>query len=151
MGSDKTVTVELSLAGAPTFPISVAVSGGGTVTSNTGGINCPPACSTSLPTGGTVVLTATPAAGWTFAGSWGGAGNDQLFGGAGSDELSGDAGKDKLYGGTGSDTLRGGSGNDTLAGGPSADILVGGQGNDIGNGGGGSDVCSGLETRISCP
>jgi endoglucanase len=57
-----------------TFPLSVSVSGTGTgtVTSNVGGINCGTACSANIASGTSVTLTATAAAGSTFAG-WTGA------------------------------------------------------------------------------
>jgi subtilisin family serine protease len=58
-----TVTVVL-----PT--LSVQVSGGGTVTSVPAGINCGTTCSAGFAGGTAVTLTATPAAGATFAG-WG--------------------------------------------------------------------------------
>jgi lysophospholipase L1-like esterase len=46
--------------------------GAGTVTSNSGGINCGSACGANYSNGATVTLTATAASGSTFAG-WGGA------------------------------------------------------------------------------
>jgi secreted trypsin-like serine protease len=57
----------------PLFALSVSVtgSGNGTVTSDDGNIDCPPDCSFGYESG-SVTLTATPAAGSTFAG-WGGA------------------------------------------------------------------------------
>jgi len=54
------------------FLLSVTVVGGGTVTSNVGGINCPGTCSANFNSGTVVTLTATPAAGTSFAG-WSGA------------------------------------------------------------------------------
>jgi len=54
------------------FRLDVSVSGSGTVTSNPPGISCPGDCSEVYPSGTPVTLTATPAAGWVFAG-WGGA------------------------------------------------------------------------------
>jgi hypothetical protein len=59
----------------PSFTLSVALSGGGTgtVSSNPSGIFCGTACSASFATGTKIALTATPAAGSTFAG-WSGGG-----------------------------------------------------------------------------
>jgi uncharacterized repeat protein (TIGR02543 family) len=57
----------------PPVPLNVTLAGtgSGTVTSSPGGINCPTVCSAGFD-GGNVTLTATPAAGSTFAG-WSGA------------------------------------------------------------------------------
>jgi hypothetical protein len=59
---------------APKFTLVVARSGtgGGTVTSSVGGINCGTTCSVDLSAGTNVTLTAVPTAGSTFAG-WSGA------------------------------------------------------------------------------
>jgi CSLREA domain-containing protein len=54
----------------PTFPVTVSLTGNGTVTSAPGGIDCPTSCEASFR--GTVVLTATPGPGQVFTG-WGGA------------------------------------------------------------------------------
>ena len=59
--------------GATTFPLTVSVTGSGSVTG--GGISCGASgtnCSVTLAAGASVTLSATPAAGATFA-SWGGA------------------------------------------------------------------------------
>ncbi|HJX84792.1 MAG TPA: LamG-like jellyroll fold domain-containing protein [Candidatus Angelobacter sp.] len=66
-------TVSLSGTGVnPQLVVTRQGNGTGTVTSNVGGINCGATCSASLASGTTVTLTATPAAGSTFAG-WSGA------------------------------------------------------------------------------
>jgi Divergent InlB B-repeat domain len=48
--------------------LTVNVSGSGTVTSSSGGINCPGTCSGVFPLGSSVELTATPSTGHTFGG-----------------------------------------------------------------------------------
>ena len=53
----------------PSFTLTVAKSGAGTVTSNTGGISCGASCSAQFTSGATVQLTATPSTGSSF-GSW---------------------------------------------------------------------------------
>ena len=58
----------------PSFTLTVAKSGAGTVTSNTGGINCGASCSAQFTSGATVQLTATPSSGSSF-GSWAGCGS----------------------------------------------------------------------------
>ena len=55
-----------------TLSVTKSGTGAGTVTSQPAGINCGSACSASFPSGALVTLTATPAAGSTFAG-WAGA------------------------------------------------------------------------------
>ena len=65
----RTVTASFSTSG-PT--LSVSTSGSGTVTSNPAGISCGSTCSAPYTRGTTVNLTATPAAGFAFAG-WSGA------------------------------------------------------------------------------
>ncbi len=57
-----------------TYALNVTTggTGGGTVTSSVGGINCGSTCSATLASGTAVTLTATPASGSTFAG-WSGA------------------------------------------------------------------------------
>lgn len=52
--------------------LTVQASSGGTVVSSPAGINCGSGCSASLDVNSGVILTATPAAGFSFAG-WGGA------------------------------------------------------------------------------
>jgi Divergent InlB B-repeat domain len=75
MTTDRTVTANFSggTPSATTFPLSVSVSGSGTVAG--AGLNCGTAgtaCSVNLAAGTSVTLTATPAAGASFQ-SWGGA------------------------------------------------------------------------------
>lgn len=55
-----------------TFPLSVSVSGLGTVTSAPAGIDCGADCGQSYASGTSVTLSATPASGYIFGG-WGGA------------------------------------------------------------------------------
>lgn len=62
------VTASFALA---TATLTVANSGGGAVTSAPAGVSCGSTCSASFPTGTAVTLTATPAAGMSFAG-WSG-------------------------------------------------------------------------------
>ena len=67
-------TVTATFARAPvTLAVVRAGAGSGTVTSAPAGIACGVTCSASFPSGGAVVLTATPAAGSTFGG-WSGGG-----------------------------------------------------------------------------
>jgi probable HAF family extracellular repeat protein len=69
--ADLTVSATLTV-NAPTYNLSVGVSGSGTVTSSPSGINCGSTCNATY-TGGTVVaLTPFPAQGWNFSG-WTGA------------------------------------------------------------------------------
>jgi Divergent InlB B-repeat domain len=75
MTGDKSVTANFSggSAGPTTFPLTVSVTGSGTVTG--GGINCGEGgttCSATPASGTNVTLTATPSSGETFT-SWGGA------------------------------------------------------------------------------
>ena len=76
MNAAKSVTATFTTGGGgggSTFLLSVSVSGSGSVTGT--GISCGnggAACSANIPSGASVTLTATPAAGATFSG-WGGA------------------------------------------------------------------------------
>jgi hypothetical protein len=66
-----TVTAKFTL-GSNSLTVTKSGTGTGTVTSSPAGINCGPACSFPFTNGTTVILTATPDAGSTFAG-WSGA------------------------------------------------------------------------------
>jgi hypothetical protein len=68
MNAAETVTATF----APLEPLSVSVTGSGTVTSSPAGINCPSTCSANFAQGTQVTLTATPASGFGFSG-WDGA------------------------------------------------------------------------------
>lgn len=70
MNGNKTVTATFSPV-MYTLTILKAGTGSGTVTSNTGGINCGATCTAQIPSGTNMVLTAAAAAGSTFAG-WSG-------------------------------------------------------------------------------
>ena len=69
-------TVSVTYAQAPnttvTLSLSKAGTGAGTVSSSPAGINCGATCSANFSTGASVILTATPDSGSTFAG-WSGA------------------------------------------------------------------------------
>ena len=54
------------------YTLTVSVTGGGTVTSTDGAINCPGTCSSLYPANAPVTLNATPGTGWVFTG-WSGA------------------------------------------------------------------------------
>lgn len=73
MSSDQGVSATFATTSLPPHTLSVSGSGSGSVTSSPTGISCPGACSHSYANGTTVTLTATPAAGSTFAG-WSGSG-----------------------------------------------------------------------------
>jgi NOL1/NOP2/fmu family ribosome biogenesis protein len=66
------VTATFDSTPPESFPIAVATNGEGTVKSTPAGIDCGAVCAAPFKTGSTVTLTASPAAGWSFAG-WGGA------------------------------------------------------------------------------
>ncbi|HYD40222.1 MAG TPA: glycoside hydrolase family 11 protein [Anaeromyxobacter sp.] len=72
--SDITVSEGTTPPPPTTYALSVTKSGtgSGTVTSNTGGINCGSTCSANISSGTAVTLTATPSSGSTFGG-WSGA------------------------------------------------------------------------------
>jgi uncharacterized repeat protein (TIGR02543 family) len=72
VNSAKTVTASFVLTGSSTtFPLTTSVSGSGTITSNPAGIACGTDCSEDYPANAPVTLTATPVAGYSFAG-WSG-------------------------------------------------------------------------------
>jgi mannan endo-1,4-beta-mannosidase len=72
MTQARTVTATFNSTGTSyTLNVTKAGTGSGTVTSNTGGINCGSTCSATYASGTTVTLTATAASGSTFA-SWSG-------------------------------------------------------------------------------
>jgi hypothetical protein len=73
MDAAKSVSAAFTGGTGSTFPLSVAVTGDGTVTG--GGLSCGAnggTCTSNAPAASTVTLTATPSSGATFA-SWGGA------------------------------------------------------------------------------
>jgi len=71
-GGDEEVTAQFSKLPPPVnAALAVTVAGQGSVSGD--GIACPGTCTVSKAAGWTATLTATPAAGWTFAG-WSGAG-----------------------------------------------------------------------------
>jgi hypothetical protein len=57
--------------GTTTYTLAVSTNGSGTVTSNTGGINCGTACSATYNSGSSVTLTASADNGYSFT-AWGG-------------------------------------------------------------------------------
>ena len=72
-GATSTINVIYSAPAAQTLTVSKTGSGAGTVTSSPAGITCGATCSASFTFGISVTLTATPAAGSSFAG-WSGSG-----------------------------------------------------------------------------
>ncbi len=68
MDEAKNVTATFTLK---TYTLDINKNGNGTVTSNTGGINCGGTCSAAFNAGTPVQLTANPASGYAFTG-WGG-------------------------------------------------------------------------------
>ena len=65
------VAVTVSSGTTYTLAVSVIGTGGGKVTSSSGGIDCGAICSANFSAGSQVTLTATPVAGWSLSG-WGG-------------------------------------------------------------------------------
>jgi hypothetical protein len=70
MNAAQTVTATFN---TQTFPLTVAITGTGGVSSNPEGISCPPTCTAQFASGTSVTLTAAAAPGFTFQG-WSGAG-----------------------------------------------------------------------------
>jgi len=64
-GSNASVTAKFV---QNTYPLTVGVTGSGTVTSTDGNINCPTACSFNYLSGTSVTLNANPASGWSLYG-----------------------------------------------------------------------------------
>jgi uncharacterized protein (DUF2141 family) len=85
MDSNKTATATFNLLPQQQYTLALSKlgTGSGTVTSSPGGINCGSDCSEAYNQGTGVTLSATPAAGSTFAGwrgACGGLGGEQTFG-----------------------------------------------------------------------
>jgi uncharacterized repeat protein (TIGR02543 family) len=72
MDAVKNVTATFNTSVVPTFALTVANVGAGSVSSNPSGINCGTVCTANFPQATSVVLTATAASGSSFAG-WSGA------------------------------------------------------------------------------
>src|SRR6185369_4137701 len=68
--TDTSGTTGTTGTSAPTYSLYVLLHGDGTVSSTPAGILCPDACFASFEQNTTVILTATPHAGWHFA-EWG--------------------------------------------------------------------------------
>lgn len=81
---------------------------------------------------------------YSWAGLYGGSGNDTLWAGSSTGSLSGEAGDDMLHGGSGRNYLYGGAGNDTIDAGAGDDVIQswGGQASDhdIIDAGAGNDI-----------
>ncbi len=162
---------ELTGTGFLALSVSTAGSGAGSVTGD--GIDCHRAggstsgdCAQTYSPGTQVVLTATPAAGSSFVGSWGGAcatfgtaatctvtmGAAQAVtaaftlsgsGGSGACTITGTNAAEVLNGTRGDDVICGRGGNDTINGKGGNDILKGEKGADVVNGGKGADTMLG--------
>lgn len=68
MDGPKAVTAQIRGAPLSRAPLAVAASGKGSITGAGGAIQCGSACAAVVPVGARVELTATPDAGWLFAG-----------------------------------------------------------------------------------
>lgn len=79
----------------------------------------------------------------SFAGGYGGAGDDLFYGGAIRDNIWGGSGDDEIYSGDGGDDLYGGHGDDTVTAFLGDDTVFGGAGDDSLNGDAGFDSLSG--------
>jgi hypothetical protein len=161
----------LSILRPSTLTVSLVGAGAGTVTGP--GITCPGDCAQGYVNDAAVTLSATPAAGSTFAG-WSGACSDSsptcaltMSGGksvtatftadppaSGGDPapvsaprsdctIRGTRGNDVLSGAPGRDVICGLAGKDTLVGRGGNDVLRGGAGDDLLRGGRGRDLLNG--------
>jgi uncharacterized delta-60 repeat protein len=163
---DQDQTVVATFNPVPMYTLTVAPSGQGSVSSTPPGVACPTDCSEAYPEHTPVTLTATPAAGWTFA-NWSGGGcsgastctitmdQDQTVtatfnlgactntGTPGNDVLTGTSSRDTICGLGGNDIINGLGGDDLLLGGPGNDDISGGAGLDHVDGGTGSDTING--------
>jgi Ca2+-binding RTX toxin-like protein len=168
------LTVSSSIDVGATFnvpgqPVNVNVSGPGTVTTNAGGIDCPPGCSTTVPQGTSVTFTATPSGSAQFDG-WQGdcssfgsnpicsitvngpanvgatfsaTGCNVINGTGAGDTINGTSGPDCIFGRGGNDSINGLAGDDELYGGAGRDTVNGGTGDDELRGGKGADTLRG--------
>jgi hypothetical protein len=72
MSANTAVVATFTQTAINNYSLTVSKVGSGTVTSDTGAINCGATCSASLASGSTIILTAAPAANYTFNGWSGG-------------------------------------------------------------------------------
>jgi hypothetical protein len=66
------VVLDAAVKESVTTPLTIVVSGGGTVTSDPAGLSCAASCTANVPKGTVLTLSATPAAGALFGGWTGG-------------------------------------------------------------------------------
>ncbi|HMC67892.1 MAG TPA: hypothetical protein VKJ07_01950, partial [Mycobacteriales bacterium] len=71
MNQSRSVTA--TFTGVTSYPLDVAKTGSGTVTADTGTLNCGATCTANYANGTVVTLSAVPSAGWIFSG-WSGEG-----------------------------------------------------------------------------